>query len=252
MLMEQTHLAGKTALITGAARRLGAAIATHLHRQGMNIILHYHTSGREAESLQTVLQSRRPESVLLLRADLAQTGQLEDIVIRACQRWGRLDVLINNASSFYPTPLPTATEADWDDLMASNLKAPFFLAQAAAAELRRVKGCIVNMVDIHAYRPRDAHPIYSIAKAGLLMMTKSLAWELRPDVRVNGIAPGAILWSKGEADHLQLQAEILARVPLQRLGTTEDIAQAVTFLIAAGHYINGQVLTIDGGRTVFI
>jgi pteridine reductase len=249
--LTNNELAGKTALITGAARRIGAAIAVCLHAAGMNLVLHYRSSATAAEQLCDELQQQRPDSVELIQGDLLNTAQLPSIVTQARARWGRLDALINNASSYYATPLESVSEADWNDLVGSNLKAPFFLAQAAAPWLRETGGSIINMVDIHAERPRDRHPVYSIAKAGLVMLTKSLAWELRPHVRVNAVAPGAILWATAETDPQQ-RSDILARVPLQRLGEVEDIARSVLFLLRDGDYINGQVIAVDGGRSLFM
>lgn len=249
--MEDDVLTDKTALVTGAARRLGAATATRLHAAGMNLVLHYRTSATEAEQLRDRLQAQRADSVELVQGDLLETGQLARIVDVAQRRWGRLDVLVNNASSFYATPLASASEADWDDLIGSNLKAPFFLAQAAAPWLRQSRGSIINMVDIHGSQPRDGHPIYSIAKAGLMMLTRTLAWELRPDVRVNAVAPGAILWASAEDDP-QLRQDILARVPMQRPGDPDDIARAILFLLKDGGYITGQTLVVDGGRSLFM
>ena len=251
-LSEQLQpLNGHSALITGAARRIGAAIAQHLHAAGMNLSLHYHQSATEAENLAARLNALRPGSVHLLQGDLRHTAALSTLVTDSLAQWGRLDALINNASSFYPTPLATATEAQWDDLLASNLKAPFFLAQAAAAELRRRHGTMINLVDIHAERPRDAHPIYSAAKAGLVTLTRALALELQPEVRVNAIAPGAILWAEHD-DSVATQHSILERIPLRRRGHPDDIARAVLFLIRDGGYINGQVLAVDGGRSLFM
>jgi pteridine reductase len=249
--MEYDALTDKTALVTGAARRIGATIATHLHAAGMNLVLHYRSSAAAAEQLRDRLQSQRPDSVELVQGDLLQTRQLAEIVGFAQQRWGRLDVLVNNASSYYATSLETASESAWDDLIGTNLKAPFFLAQAAAPWLKRSKGSIINMVDIHGRKPRDGHPIYSIAKAGLIMLTRTLAWELRPNVKVNAVAPGAIIWGTEETDP-QLRRDILARVPMQRLGEPDDIARTVLFLIKDGGYITGQIITVDGGRSLFM
>lgn len=248
--MEQASLTGKTVLVTGAARRLGAAIVDCLHSEGMNIILHYRSSADLAEQIKADLEKRRADSVKLIQADLLNSELLPGIIEQAQQRWGRLDALINNASSFYPTPLDSASEADWDDLIGSNLKAPFFLSQAAAPWLRQTRGCIINMVDIHSRRPRADHPIYSIAKAGLSMLTQSLAWELSPQIRVNAIAPGSILWGTEEQDNQQMHAEILSRVPMQDLGDPQDIARAALFLLRDAPYITGQTITVDGGRSL--
>ena len=242
-------VSGKTALITGGARRIGATIARTLHQAGMDITLHYRASRREAEVLRDELHGQRPDSVLLLQADLRDTARLPALVQQTVARWRRLDLLVNNASSFYPTPLGTATEAQWDEMLASNLQAPFFLAQAAAPYLQAVRGNIVNIVDIYAQRPLRKHTIYCVAKAGLAMLTRSLALELGPDVRVNGIAPGAILWPETGVSATE-QARMLARIPVQRQGEPADIARLLLFLIQEGVYIDGQIIAVDGGRTL--
>lgn len=246
---EHNILAGRSALVTGAARRVGAAIARRLHGAGMDLSLHYRRARAEAEALAGELDAGRPGSVQLLQAELLETHRLGDLVARAVAHRGRLDLLVNNASGFYPTPLATATEAQWEDLLGSNLKAPFFLCQAAAPYLAASGGCIVNIVDIHAERPLPGHPVYSIAKAGLAMLTRALALELAPRVRVNGVAPGAILWPEAGADP-QRQVRVLSRVALGRLGTPEDIARAVLFLAGDAGYVTGQVLAVDGGRSL--
>jgi pteridine reductase len=242
-------LTGKVALITGAAQRIGAHIARTLHAAGMDLGLHFRHSADAAADLAEALQRQRPDSVLLLRADLHHTDELPRL-IGALEAWrGRLDLLVNNASSFYPTPLAEATEAQWDDLLGSNLKAPFFLTRAAAPLLRASAGAVINLVDIHAERPLREHPIYSIAKAGNAMMVKTLARELGPAVRVNGIAPGAILWPGSSMDG-PAREEILRRTALKRAGTPEDVARAVLFLARDAEYITGQVITVDGGRSL--
>ncbi|MCG8036033.1 MAG: pteridine reductase [Candidatus Thiodiazotropha taylori] len=249
--MTQSHssLSGQTALITGAAHRIGAAIATELHNQGMNILLHYRNSRTGAEKLKQQLEQQRPESVQLAQADLNDTASFAKLVDQAYQINKRLDLLVNNASSFYPTPLDEATQSDWDDLIGSNLKAPFFLSQAAAPLLREHQGSIVNLVDIHALRPLKAHPIYSVAKAGNAMLIKSLARELGPDVRVNGIAPGAILWpEQGLSESERLT--ILERTALKRPGSEMDIVKTLLFLHRDAAYITGQIIPVDGGRTL--
>ncbi len=237
-----------TVLITGAAHRIGATTARFLHAAGMNIVIHYRQSRAGAEALQQELAAVRPDSVALVQADLHDTALLPQLVEDAAEAWGRLDVLINNASTFYPTPIDKATEAEWDDLLGTNLKAPFFLSQAAAPFLRRSRGCIVNIVDIHAERPLRGFPIYSIAKAGLVMLTKSLAAELGPEVRVNAVAPGAILWP----EHLDEagREKIISRTFLKRQGSPEDIAKAIRYLIQDADYMTGQVLAVDGGRSL--
>jgi pteridine reductase len=241
----------KVVLVTGAARRIGAEIVRSLHGTGWRVILHYRSSRAEAEALAAALNRKQPDSVRLLQADLAETGKLGQLMENALEFWGRLDGLVNNASAFYPTPLGTVTEAQWDDLMASNLKGPFFLAQAAAEPLRRRGGCIVNIVDVYAERPLKSYPVLSVAKAGLAALTRALAVELAPEVRVNGISPGAILWpEQGEAGNDP--AVLLAKVPLGRMGEPADIARAVLFLMEDAAYVTGQILPVDGGRTLFI
>ncbi|MCC5862984.1 MAG: pteridine reductase [Gammaproteobacteria bacterium] len=242
-------LDGKWALITGAAKRIGAVVADTLHAAGANIAIHYRGSAAEAEKLQAKLEARRADSTLLLQADILDTAALPGMVEQLIKHAGRLDVLINNASSFYPTPLGTVTEAQWDDLMGSNLKAPLFLSQAALPHLKAARGSIVNMVDIHAQRPLRDHTVYGPAKAGLVMLTLTLAKDLGPDVRVNGVAPGAILWpDDGMSD--KLKAGILRRVPLKRVGEPSDIARTILFLTRDAPYITGQVIAVDGGRSL--
>lgn len=241
-------LSNKVVLVTGAAHRIGATTARMLHAEGMNILLHYRNSRDAAESLQVELNAVRPDSVHLIQADLHDTARLPALVEQAIQIWGRLDVLINNASSFYATPVGAVTETQWDDLIGSNLKAPFFLSQAAAPYLRQQHGCIVSIVDIHAERPLKEFPVYSMAKAGLVMLTKSLACELGPEVRVNAVAPGAILWPEnlGEKE----KEKIISRTFLKRQGAPDDIARAILYLIRDAGYMSGQVLTVDGGRSL--
>jgi pteridine reductase len=242
-------LAGKVALVTGAARRVGAVIARTLHGRGMDVVIHYRASAADAETLRDALQAQRPASVLLVQGDLLQTAALPDLVRRAHAWRGRLDALVNNASSFYPTPVAQADEAQWNDLVGSNLKAPFFLAQAAAPLLRETRGSIVNLVDIHADRPLKDYPIYSIAKAGLVMLTKALARELAPDIRVNAVAPGAILWPEHDATEAT-RRHVIAGTALKRMGEPEDVARVVAFLLEDAAYMTGQVLTVDGGRSL--
>jgi len=238
----------KVVLITGAAHRIGATTARYLHEKGMNIVLHYRTSRKAAQDLQQELNAARENSVILVQADLLASNALPALVKEAYGAWQRLDVLINNASTFYRTPLDKASEEHWNDLVGTNLKVPFFLAQAAAPWLSRHQGCIVNMVDIHAERPLKAYPIYSMAKAGLVMLTKSLACELGPEVRVNAIAPGAILWPK-EIDEVTKQ-RIVNKTFLKRKGEPLDVAKAIYFLVNEATYMTGQVLAIDGGRSL--
>jgi len=240
---------GKVALVTGGAQRIGAQIARTLHAAGMNVAIHYHASAAAAEQLAGELDVLRPGSAVTVRGDLDDLGSAPELVAAVEARFGRLDALVNNASRFYPTPLDTATAAQWDELMGSNLRAPFFLAQAAAPLLRAAGGCIVNLVDVHAQRPLKDHPIYCMAKAANAMMVMSLARELGPAVRVNGVAPGAILWPDRELSDAAKQ-EILDRTALKRTGAMEDVARAVLFLVRDADYVTGQVLAVDGGRTV--
>jgi pteridine reductase len=245
-----THtLDDKVALITGGAHRIGATIARTLHAAGANVVLHYRHSAAGAEALQGELHAIRPDSVTLLQCDLHDSAALPELVAQAHAAWGRLDLLVNNASTFYPTAVGTVGEEEWDDLIGTNLKAPFFLAQAAAPHLRMERGSIVNIVDIHAERPLKGHPVYSMAKAGLVMMTKALACELGPEVRVNGVAPGAILWPENEMDDATRE-KILERTFLKRQGNPQDIANAVLFLARDAHYTSGHILTVDGGRSL--
>jgi pteridine reductase len=248
--MQPHHtLSGKVALITGAAHRIGATIARCLHDQGMNVIVHYRDSRAAAEQLQNELLAQRPNSAFLIRGDLRDTAGLSNLAKESCQWQDRLDVLVNNASSFYPTPMAEVNEAQWDDLLSSNLKAPFFLAQATSAYLRQRNGCIVNIVDIHAERPLKGYPVYNIAKAGLVMLTKSLARELAPEIRVNAVAPGAILWPE-HGDSEETRKQIIASTALKRQGNPLDVARATVFLIRDAEYMTGQVLTVDGGRSL--
>lgn len=235
------------ALVTGSARRIGAAIARRLHAEGYDLALHYLRSGAEMQALAAELESARPGSVLTLQADLCEFDRLPELVARTVGRFGRLDALVNNASSFQPTPIGMATPQQWDDLLGSNARAPFFLAQAAAPHLKAAGGAIVNLVDLYAERPLAGHTLYCMAKAALVMATRSLAVELAPEVRVNAIAPGAILWPENEAAD-SVQQAILARTPLARTGTPEEIAATVCWLLCGATYTTGQVINVDGGR----
>ena len=239
------------ALVTGAGRRLGAAIAAALHEAGYPVILHYRQSRGEAEALAARLNAKRIDSARLLPGDLKDIAGLPRLVATAAEFWDGLAVLVNNASAFYPTPIPAATETMWDDLLTTNLKAPFFLAQASAPYLDRAGGTIVNIGDIHAERTLENFPVYSISKAGLTAMTKALAKALAPRVRVNAVAPGAILWPEGATADPQQEQELLARIPLARTGNPDDIARAVVFLVEHAPYVTGQTLAVDGGRTLF-
>lgn len=242
-------LTGKVALITGAARRVGAEIARTLHAAGAHVVVHYRGSARDAEALAVDLRARRADSVTLVQADLLRTAALPALVDEAMGAQGRLDILINNASTFYPTAVGEITEAHWDDLVGSNLKAPLFLTQAAAPHLRSARGLVLNLVDIHGMRPLKRHVTYSVAKAGLVMLTRSLARELGPDVRVNGIAPGPVMWPEGGADEA-MRAKIIGRTQLKRMGTPRDIALAARYFAVDAPFVTGQILAVDGGRSI--
>ncbi len=238
------------ALITGAAKRLGAEIARSLHSAGDNIIVHYRGSGNEAKHLCHELNQRRADSAISIQADLSDIDALPNLIERSTQQWSRLDILVNNASAFYPTPFGKIEEKDWDQLLNVNLKAPFFLSQSASHWLKQVNGCIINIDDIHGIRPLKDHPVYSISKAGLRALTLALAKELGPVIRVNGVSPGAILWPEESlTDHKKQQ--ILSRITLKKSGTPEDIANTVEFLAHHANYITGQIIAVDGGRTLF-
>ena len=239
----------KVALITGAAVRIGAAISEQMHQAGYHVVLHYRHSSAEAKALADQFNKLRVGSASLQQADLADVEHVPDLIQGVLDQHQRLDVLINNASMYYPTPMESVKQADWDDLFASNVRAPFFLAQAAAPALRASQGCIVNLVDIHADRPIMHYPVYCMAKAANAAMVKSLAQELAPEVRVNGVAPGAALWPTG-ADSTEEQQAILARVPLGRSSGAEEIAAAVRFMVVDSSYVTGQILAVDGGRSV--
>jgi pteridine reductase len=249
--MDDKPLAGKVVLITGGAHRIGARIVRHLHAAGMNLVIHYRNSEAAAHDLQAELHAQRPDSVVLVRGDLTNNGMLTNLVYETTESFGQLDVLINNASVFYPTPIGEATEKEWDDLIDTNLKAPFFLAQSAYPALKKTGGCIVNIADIYGDRPLKNFPIYSTAKAGLIMLTQSLARELAPDVRVNAIAPGVILWPESDMDDMTKQ-RLINSTPLKRSGDPSDIARTVEFLIADAGFITGQVIAVDGGRWVVL
>jgi pteridine reductase len=242
-------LAGKTVLITGAARRVGAAIARTLHRSGARLVLHYRSSTEDATRLAAELNAVRPDSVVLAECNLLDTAQLANLPRRAREAFGGLDVLINNASTFYPTPVGDITEIDWDDLIGTNLRAPLFLAEAAAPLLRERSGLIINIADIHGMRPLRRYPVYSVAKAGLIMLTRALARELGPHVRVNAVAPGPVMWPEDGLD-AALQKEITARTALKRIGSPEDVARACVFFATEAPYVTGQVLAVDGGRSI--
>lgn len=242
-------LAGKTVLITGAARRVGAAIARRLHAAGANLVIHYRKSARDAEALVGELNGDRPRSATSIQADLLDMDKLPELSGFAVGRFGSLDVLVNNASTFYPTKLGEITPAAWDDLMGTNLKVPLFLSQAAAPALRKSRGLILNIVDIHALRPLRNYTVYCAAKAGLHMVTRSLAKELGPEIRVNGISPGPVLWPEGQGDTKERE-KIVERTILKRMGEPSDIANTALFFAAHAPFITGQVLAVDGGRSV--
>lgn len=242
-------LQNKCALVTGAARRIGATIASRLHEEGATVAVHYRGSAQAATDLRDQLNARREKSAEIFQADLNDDRQLVSLVQNVVQWSGRIDVLVNNASSFYPTPMGTVTSQQWDDLVGSNLKAPLFLSQAAMPALKSASGCIVNIVDIHAQRPLRDHVVYGSAKAGLAMLTRSLAKDLAPEIRVNGVSPGAILWPEDDMAN-ETRVKILEQVPLGRQGLPSDIADAVIFLARDAHYVTGQIISVDGGRSL--
>jgi pteridine reductase len=244
---------GKTVLVTGGAKRVGAAIVRRLHAAGANIVIHYRSSQDEALALRAELNDKRENSAHCVQANLLDISALNAMVEEATQHFGHLDGLVNNASSFYATPLAELNETQWLDLIGTNLKAPLFLAQAAAPELRRRHGCIVNIADIHAERPMHGHLLYSVAKSGLVALTRALAQEMAPQVRVNAIAPGVIVWPEGEAwQNEDQRRKIVAHTLLKREGEPDDIAKAVQFLMCDAPYITGQVISVDGGRSINI
>jgi pteridine reductase len=245
------RLEGKAVLVTGGARRVGAAIARRLHGAGANVLLHYRDSETDAAALAAELNAVREKSAATVKAELLAPIAPKALVAAALEHFGRLDVLVNNASSFFPVAVGAIEASHWEELMGSNLRAPLFIAQEAAPHLAREQGSIVNIVDIHADRPLKGYPVYSIAKAGLGALTRSLALELAPQVRVNGVAPGAIAWPEDGQFSTEERARVLATTPLGRIGEPEDIAQAVHFL-ACAPYVTGQVIAVDGGRSVHL
>ena len=243
---------GKSVLITGGAKRVGAAICRRLHAAGANLMLHYRSSAGEARLLQSELNHVRQDSVALIQADLLDLAKLPAIVEQTLATFGRLDALVNNASSFFQTPVGEISSSDWEDLIGTNLRAPLFLAQAAATALRKTQGTIINITDIHAERPLKNFVVYSVAKAGLVGLTRSLARELAPEIRVNAVAPGPILWPDDESfDELSRQ-RIISHTPLRREGSPEDIAKAVHYLAVDAGYVTGETINVDGGRHVAI
>ena len=245
----ESSLDDQVILITGGARRVGAEIARTLHAAGARILVHYRSSAAAAKELGEELNAARAGSAALFAADLQLDAGPEQLIAAAVGHFGRLDVLINNASTFYPTPVGKITRTAWEDLVGSNLRAPLFLAQAAALHLARQRGLIINVVDIHGLRPLKGYPVYSIAKAGLAMLTRSLARELGPAIRVNGIAPGPVLWAEHDMDET-LKREIIAKTALKRPGSPRDIARTALFLVRDAPYITGQIIAVDGGRSI--
>jgi pteridine reductase len=246
---ENVTLERRVALVSGGARRIGAAIARRLHEAGANIAIHYRGSSDEAHRLRDMLNTRRHDSARIFEADLAETERLPALIESVVDWAGTLDILVNNASSFYPTPLGSVTESQWDDLLGTNLKAPLFLSQAAWPYLRRQGGSIVNLIDVHARRPLRDHAVYGSAKAGLEMLTRSLAKDMAPDVRVNGVAPGAILWPERGMNEV-VKRKIIEQIPLKRSGLPDDIAGCVLYLVRDAAYVTGQVIAVDGGRSI--
>ncbi|SDY05913.1 pteridine reductase [Nitrosomonas sp. Nm33] len=244
-------LKNKVILVTGGAKRVGAAICCKLHAQGANLMVHYRSSQNDAQMLRQTLEQMRPDSVELVQADLLEMERIPGLIEETVRRFGKLDALVNNASSFFPTPIGQLTEQAWVDLIGSNLKAPLFLSQAAVPYLEKQHGCIVNIVDIHVEHPLKNYVIYNAAKGGLAALTRSLALELAPFIRVNGVAPGPIMWPEHEEWIDQsLRKEIIDRTLLKRMGEPEDIAKAVYFLIADAPFITGQIIVVDGGRSI--
>jgi pteridine reductase len=247
--IENADLSGQAVLITGGARRVGAVLVRALHGAGANVLVHYRSSRDAAIALADELNRVRPGSIAIHGADLLERSAPQALVAASLRAFGRIDLLINNASTFYPTPIGSITFEQWDDLIGSNLKAPLFLAQAAAPSLRARGGLIVNIVDVHGLRPLKGHPLYSAAKAGLAMLTRSLARELGPEIRVNGIAPGPVLWPEKDMDEA-LKQEIVGKTALKRYGTPQDIARTLLFLAKDAPYITGQIIAVDGGRSI--
>lgn len=245
----ENSLNGKVVLVTGAARRIGAAIVTRLQENGARVAVHYRGSAKDADELAASLNAQRADSAATFQADLLNPDDIEALIASVVDWGGQLDGLVNNASTFYPTPVGKITEEHWDDLVGSNFKAPLFLSQEAVPRLRETGGCIVNIVDIHSERPLRNHPVYGPAKAALAMLTRSLAKDLAPDIRVNGVSPGAILWPEdGMTD--AVQQTILRQVPMERAGIPEDIAGCVLYLVRDATYVTGQIIAVDGGRSI--
>jgi pteridine reductase len=250
-LVQNNALNNKTVLITGGAKRVGAAICRELHAHGANLMIHYNTSTADARALQAELNLQRANSVAIIQGDLLNIAIIANLVHETVNQFGQLDVLINNASSYYSTEIGHITEENWHDLVGSNLKAPMFLAQAAASELRKHHGCIVNITDMHIERPKKGYVVYSVAKAGLVTLTKSLAHELSPEVRVNAVAPGPVQWPENNPQFDEVYRQrVINQTLLKKIGNPQDIAKAVKFLVADAPFITGHVLAVDGGRSL--
>ena len=247
----KSDLENKAVLITGGAKRVGASICRLLHAHGANLMIHYRSSINEARALQAELNLQRPNSVAIIHGDLLNLSVLPSLVKETVNQFGHLDVLINNASSYYPTEIGEIDDEQWNDLVGSNLKAPMFLSQAAAPELRKNHGCIVNITDMHVERPKKGYVVYSVAKAGLVTLTKSLAHELSPDVRVNAVAPGPVMWPEDNPQFNEVYRQrVISQTLLKRIGEPNDVAKAVKFLIQDAPFITGQVIAVDGGRSL--
>lgn len=247
----KSPLKDKVVLITGGAKRVGAGISRLLHAGGARLMIHYRTSVQEANALLAELHAIRPDSAAIIQGDLLDLDTLNTLVQHTLQRFGRLDVLVNNASSYYPTEMGSIGEQQWNDLLGSNLRAPLFLSQAAAPELKKNQGCIINITDMHVERPKKGYVVYNVAKAGLVTLTRSLAQELAPDVRVNAVAPGPVLWPEDNPQFDEAyRNKVIAQTLLKRIGEPDDVARAVRFLIADAPFITGQVIAVDGGRSL--
>ncbi|MCF8185423.1 MAG: pteridine reductase [Sulfuritalea sp.] len=247
----ESIITNKVVLITGGAKRVGATICRMLHATGMNLMIHYKSSLNEARALQAELNLQRPNSVSIIQGDLLNIASLPNLVAETIQQFGHLDVLINNASTYYASEIGDIDETKWLDLMGSNLKAPLFLSQAAAGELRKNNGCIINITDMHVERPKKGYVVYSVAKAGLVTLTKSLAYELGPEVRVNAVAPGPVQWPENNPQFDEVYRQrVINQTLLKRVGEAEDVAKAVKFLIADAPFVTGHVLAVDGGRSL--
>ena len=247
----ESSLENKIVLITGGAKRVGAAICRLLHAHGANLMIHYRNSVNEARALQSELNLKRANSVAIIQGDLLNLATLPNLVEETVKHFGKLDVLINNASTYYPTEIGNINEANWNDLMGSNLKAPLFLSQAGAIELRKQQGCIINITDMHVERPKKGYIVYSVAKAGLVTLTKSLAHELSPEVRVNAVAPGPVMWPENNPQFDEVYRQrVISQTLLKRIGEPDDIAKAVKFLIQDAPFMTGQIIAVDGGRSL--